>query len=145
MSLELDIQPFIVPSSAPSGQALFAWTWQNYEGNREYYMNCALVRIVAPAATKRQASNDFSSLPYIWKANLPGVNTCETPANENPVYPHPGPYVEYGGDTNSTSPPTPGKCAEPRPHGKVYRPSINWNTLVVGPVNRQSTAGSQAL
>lgn len=29
---------FTVPTFAPNGVALFAWTWQNYEGNREFYM-----------------------------------------------------------------------------------------------------------
>jgi len=136
---------FTIPSSAPSGQALFAWTWQNYKGNREYYMNCAAVQILSSAATKRETGDDFSSLPYIWKANLAGVNSCETSADEKSVYPNPGPDVEYGGDMNSTSPSTPGNCAEPRPHGKAYRPSIVWNTLVVGPVDKPSTTASPAV
>ncbi|CAG8903335.1 unnamed protein product [Penicillium egyptiacum] len=36
---------FEVPSDAPSGDALFAWTWFNKVGNREMYMNCAMVKI----------------------------------------------------------------------------------------------------
>ncbi|KAJ5940429.1 hypothetical protein N7516_000597 [Penicillium verrucosum] len=36
---------FDVPSDAPSGDALFAWTWFNKVGNREMYMNCAMVTI----------------------------------------------------------------------------------------------------
>jgi hypothetical protein len=36
---------FEVPSDAPSGNALFAWTWFNKVGNREMYMNCAMVTI----------------------------------------------------------------------------------------------------
>lgn len=36
---------FTVPSDAPSGQALLAWTWFNKIGNREMYMNCAMVTI----------------------------------------------------------------------------------------------------
>ncbi|KAL1918185.1 uncharacterized protein VTP21DRAFT_3451 [Calcarisporiella thermophila] len=40
-----------IPESAPSGDAVFAWTWVNAEGNREYYMNCADVKIEGgPAA-----------------------------------------------------------------------------------------------
>lgn len=36
---------FKVPSDAPSGEALLAWTWFNKVGNREMYMNCAMVTI----------------------------------------------------------------------------------------------------
>ena len=34
---------FTVPSSAPNGTALLAWTWFNHEGNREFYMNCGFL------------------------------------------------------------------------------------------------------
>lgn len=36
---------FTVPSDAPEGEAIFAWTWFNKIGNREMYMNCAMVTI----------------------------------------------------------------------------------------------------
>lgn len=36
---------FDIPSDAPDGDALFAWTWFNKVGNREMYMNCAMVTI----------------------------------------------------------------------------------------------------
>jgi hypothetical protein len=36
---------FDIPSDAPAGDALFAWTWFNKVGNREMYMNCAMVNI----------------------------------------------------------------------------------------------------
>ncbi|KAJ5469106.1 hypothetical protein N7475_006858 [Penicillium sp. IBT 31633x] len=36
---------FDVPSDAPDGDALFAWTWFNKVGNREMYMNCAMITI----------------------------------------------------------------------------------------------------
>ena len=36
---------FTIPSNAPSGNALLAWTWFNRLGNREMYMNCAHVTI----------------------------------------------------------------------------------------------------
>jgi hypothetical protein len=34
-----------IPASAPNGAAVFAWTWINAIGNREYYMNCADVTV----------------------------------------------------------------------------------------------------
>ncbi|KAJ6164703.1 hypothetical protein N7470_003375 [Penicillium chermesinum] len=36
---------FTIPSDAPDGDALLAWTWFNKVGNREMYMNCAMVTI----------------------------------------------------------------------------------------------------
>merc|ERR1712000_707575 len=39
--------PFTIPSDAPAAEnILFAWGWHNWEGNREYYMNCAAVDIL---------------------------------------------------------------------------------------------------
>lgn len=34
---------FTIPSSAPGGEALLAWTWQNEEGNREFYSKLSLI------------------------------------------------------------------------------------------------------
>ncbi|KAJ5356984.1 hypothetical protein N7517_011593 [Penicillium concentricum] len=47
---------FEVPSDAPSGDALFAWTWFNKVGNREMYMNCAMITI--GGSSKRSAAVD---------------------------------------------------------------------------------------
>ena len=38
---------FGIPKDAPHGEALFVWTWFNKVGNREMYMNCAMVTINA--------------------------------------------------------------------------------------------------
>ncbi|KAI8050361.1 putative endoglucanase precursor, partial [Syncephalis plumigaleata] len=38
-----------LPSGAPAGNAVLSWSWVNAEGNREYYMNCADVKINGPA------------------------------------------------------------------------------------------------
>ncbi|KAK4547921.1 hypothetical protein LTR36_010640 [Oleoguttula mirabilis] len=114
---------FTIPSYAPTGNALLAWTWQNYEGNREFYMNCAEVSIMSggmPRRRKRQAYNSFDSLPHIWKANLDGVNDCTTAADENPVYPDPGPDVVYGDGIDSASPPSSGECDSATPYGQTY-------------------------
>ncbi|RKP04570.1 hypothetical protein THASP1DRAFT_11716, partial [Thamnocephalis sphaerospora] len=42
-----------LPATAPgSKRAIFAWSWINAVGNREYYMNCADVAIKGPAKGK---------------------------------------------------------------------------------------------
>lgn len=51
-----DTYDFTIPASAPSGDALFAWTWQNKLGNREFYMNCAAVNIQSGSSSRRYAS-----------------------------------------------------------------------------------------
>ena len=96
---------FTIPASAPSGKALFAWTWLNFEGNREFYMNCAEVEIVGSGN-----AGSLDDLPNIWVANLAGVNDCTLPSAHNAVFPHPGPDVLYGSGMSSTSPPSPGSC-----------------------------------
>jgi hypothetical protein len=113
---------FTIPSYAPDGNALFAWTWQNEMGNREYYMNCATVSIEGSSASKRDTSS-FEALPFIWKANVPGVNTCVTIEGEDPVYPLPGPDVLYGGKMSRSSPADSkaGVCDAPTPFGVTYK------------------------
>jgi hypothetical protein len=101
---------FTVPSYAPSGVALFAWTWFNEIGNREMYMNCAHVQIIGSSSarrmrTKRQGQfTSFSSLPSIWRANIKGIGTCATIEGVDIDYPHPGPDVLYGGKLSASSP-----------------------------------------
>lgn len=46
--------PFIVPSDLPSGEQIFAWTWNNRE--QEFFMNCAVVNITGGPDTSEIAS-----------------------------------------------------------------------------------------
>ncbi|KAK6955762.1 hypothetical protein Daesc_003406 [Daldinia eschscholtzii] len=90
---------FNIPADAPEGdEVVFAWTWVNNTGNREFYMSCAVVSIKA-GGTKRElpASNfkrdtAFSSRPQMFVANLDG-EFCTTEGVDT-VYPEPGPDVE---------------------------------------------------
>jgi hypothetical protein len=44
--------PVTIPATAPaSDKVVFAWTWINAVGNREYYMNCADIIIRNPAGS----------------------------------------------------------------------------------------------
>lgn len=90
-----------VPADAPSGSALFAWTWFNNLGNREMYMNCAHITI--------QGGGDgagFSSRPSIFEANI--GNGCSTLEGSDVDFPNPGPDVIN--QSGKTSPPL-GNCA----------------------------------
>ena len=64
---------FTVPSYAPSGEALFAWTWQNKVGNREFYMDCAVVQIDSAdgGQQKRQDSHDTMDGPRRLSSSRP--------------------------------------------------------------------------
>ncbi|KAI1766508.1 hypothetical protein GGR53DRAFT_486318 [Hypoxylon sp. FL1150] len=96
---------FTIPSDAPEGDdVVFAWTWVNHTGNREYYMSCAVVTIKA-GGSKREApavnskrDTAFDSRPKVFQANL-GGEYC-TKEGVDTVYPEPGPDVV----NTSTSP-----------------------------------------
>lgn len=114
---------FTIPSYMPSGSALLAWTWQNLQGNREFYMNCASVKIL-PGVSRRRSQTAYTSvdsLPYVWRANLEGINNCSTAEGVNPVYPDPGPEVQYGDGMSSSDPASAGNCMSPEPYGPAYR------------------------
>lgn len=97
---------FTVPTDAPAGEALFAWTWFNLRGNREMYMNCAAVTI--GAGKKRDASTPFSSRPDIFVANV-GNGVC-TYEGKDVQLPNPGPDVDYKSSLGTVQPgPPPGK------------------------------------
>lgn len=94
-------------------------------------MNCAQVDILSSATSsaarraagpaRRDTFTTFEDLPFIWKANLPPVNACTTVEGEDPVYPHPGPDVAYGGDKSAASPATEGECDAEGPPGPTYQ------------------------
>ncbi|KAF1991329.1 lytic polysaccharide monooxygenase, partial [Aulographum hederae CBS 113979] len=98
---------FTVPTFAPQQTAVFAWTWLNHEGNREFYMDCAQVDIVGDNSgtssdVKREAAS-MDDLPNICVANLAEVNGCRTPEGIDPVFPHPGDDVEFGDGMSENS------------------------------------------
>ncbi|QDS70561.1 hypothetical protein FKW77_010454 [Venturia effusa] len=130
---------FTIPSFAPTGNALFAWTWFNEVGNREMYMTCAFVKIIGSSATrrsrtKRQTSfTSMSSLPNIWRANIAGLNKCATAEGVDPVFSNLGPDVIYGGKSSSSSPKdTQDGCDSSTPSGQTFRASSNASTLSEG-------------
>ncbi|MBE7181473.1 MAG: hypothetical protein INR71_09740, partial [Terriglobus roseus] len=103
---------FTIPSDAPSGRALFAWTWQNEVGNREYYMSCSQVDITGGPDDYNDDSAALSDLPQIWVANVKvdGQMNCSTVEGTDAVYPHPGCDVQYGNGHDSSSRAAEGNC-----------------------------------
>ncbi|KAI1147805.1 hypothetical protein F4825DRAFT_436189 [Nemania diffusa] len=89
---------FTIPSDAPEGDdVVFAWTWVNKTGNREYYMSCAVVNIKAGSAKRAIASNEkravaFADRPQVFQANI-GGQYC-TKEGVDTIFPNPGPDVE---------------------------------------------------
>lgn len=99
---------FTVPSDAPAGDAVLAWSWNNRIGNREFYMNCAAVTLTGGSA-KREASDkraaSFSSAPDMFVANI--GNGCNVAEGGDVDYPNPGEAVT----NNSDNPEAPtGNC-----------------------------------
>ncbi|KAK2763352.1 hypothetical protein FQN54_009988 [Arachnomyces sp. PD_36] len=92
---------FTIPSDAPSGEALFAWSWFNKVGNREMYMNCAFVNIQGSSSkllARQDTSLSFDSAPSIFIANVNGPGQCTTIEGEDVVFPYPGDEVEGAQD-----------------------------------------------
>ncbi|KAI9640870.1 hypothetical protein NHQ30_010711 [Ciborinia camelliae] len=92
---------FTVPSDAPAGEAMFAWTWQNHIGNREFYMSCASVTIEAPKSKTRDApAVAFSSRPDLFLINL--GNGCTSVEGKDVNYPNPGPDADVTRKTSDS-------------------------------------------
>lgn len=95
---------FTVPDNIPSGKAVMAWTWFNKVGNREMYMNCALVDLTGTSGSK----SNYEALPDMFKANID--NGCTTLADKDVTFPDPGENVQkLNGATDAFAAPT-GSC-----------------------------------
>ena len=106
---------FTIPNDTPAGEALFGWSWFNKVGNREMYMNCAVVTIGGGAKEARdeveaRAPEDpFASRPAMFVANV--GNGCGTTETKDLEFPNPGPDVTRSTPETDTAPPT-GSCAQ---------------------------------
>lgn len=119
---------FTIPPYAPSGTALFAWTWFNEIGNREMYMNCAQAQIQGSSTARRAAQKRggqftcMDDLPYIWRANIAGLSSCATIEGKDPVFPNLGPDIIYQNGMTASDPITAGdNCDSPTPYGRTYK------------------------
>lgn len=101
--------PFVIPADTPSGEAVFAWSWFNKVGNREMYMNCAVVTIKGGASKKKRGASDpMSSRPAMFVANV--GNGCSTIEGKDLMFPDLGPDVTM--DSDNTAPPPEAQCAK---------------------------------
>ncbi|KAL1726000.1 hypothetical protein EV714DRAFT_220189 [Schizophyllum commune] len=82
VTLDVDI-----PKDVKDGDVVFAWTWNNRVGNREFYMNCAIVTIEGGGA-------GLASYPDMFVAQLSDINSCTVPEGVDVDYPAPGDQVE---------------------------------------------------
>lgn len=86
------------PDIAPGKEYTLAWTWNNKIGNREFYMNCARVKVEAPAKKRYAPSNmpvskrQQAPLPAMFVANI--GNGCTTAEGIDVQYPDPGASLE---------------------------------------------------
>lgn len=102
---------FTVPADVPSkDDAIFAWSWFNRIGNREMYMNCAVVstRGAAQGVRAQQPAVAYSSRPALFVANV--ANGCATTEGSDVQFPNPGPDVARIG--SQTLPPVGGTCGK---------------------------------
>jgi hypothetical protein len=85
--------PFMIPSELPNGEMTMSWTWFNKVGNREFYQNCAAVKVSGGAPD----NTAFDALPDMAVANIEGINTCKTSEAHDYTFENPGKYVTKGG------------------------------------------------
>jgi hypothetical protein len=96
---------FRVPGDTPATEgAVFAWTWFNNLGNREMYMNCAVVNIVGGGAGFGAEKVAFGGRPGLFMANI--GNNCKTVETYNVKFPDPGPDMDSIGNVH----PPEGSC-----------------------------------
>ena len=126
-----------IPKEAPSGEALFGWSWFNKVGNREMCespkhcsprlvscsglgillipssdQNCAVVTV-----TNGGSGLDPSLFPSPFVANVDAAPGCHTIEGTPVVFPNPGSVVKWGGEYKDSKPTTPagftGDCGSP--------------------------------
>ena len=98
---------FMLPSDTTSSeQAVFAWTWFNKIGNREMYMNCAVVTI--SGGQPGTQSTSFVDRPGLFVAN---INGCKNTEGVDTKFPQPGPDVSLNDPAAQI--PTGPACASP--------------------------------
>jgi hypothetical protein len=118
---------FTIPTYAPAGEALFAWTWFNEIGDREMYMNCAWVDIQASSSSRIKKRDtqytSMDSLPNIWRANIAGLSSCNTTEGIDPHFGDLGPTVIYGPGKSASDPVTEpnANCDSSTPIGQTYQ------------------------
>jgi hypothetical protein len=112
---------FTVPNDTPAAEiAIFAWTWFNNIGNREMYMNCAVVGITSAihvqstdtdeveSAWPQRRATAFGNRPSIFLANI--NNGCSTTEGSDVNFPDPGPDTETGNSAKAAAPV--GQCGQ---------------------------------
>jgi hypothetical protein len=140
---------FTLPSDTPSGKTIFAWSWLNQIGNREMYMNCAVINVRGGRTSKRATSSTpIGKLPDMFVANV--GNGCRTTEGTDVMFPFAGEDSDVSskktappsgncpsgsGSGNSPAPPMPDTPTNTsRPKGKNISPST-----VLGPLPTGST------
>lgn len=73
-----DTYEYTIPENIPTGKATISVSWLNRIGNREFYMYCGAVELTGKGGDKAS----YESLPDIYVANLPEINSCKTPEDK---------------------------------------------------------------
>ena len=78
----------------------------NRIGNREMYMNCAVVNITNKKGkrdTQANAVEALSKYPDLFVANLANINSCKIPETTDVIFDNPGKQVSYGNGDSASS------------------------------------------
>ncbi|KAI9030379.1 hypothetical protein DFJ74DRAFT_468010 [Hyaloraphidium curvatum] len=120
---------FRLPSNLPAASsAIFAWSWMNAIGNREYYMNCADVRIVSNTCGPFTGPRLFVAQvqpPVFPEWGFGGYDYRDRVVNGRP------PVTVYGDNCGGAPPPAPPPPPPrpPRTTKSISRKSVKAVTL----------------
>ncbi|KDE09641.1 hypothetical protein MVLG_00047 [Microbotryum lychnidis-dioicae p1A1 Lamole] len=128
-----------IPNLPSAKKATFAWTWFNRIGNREEYMNCAIVDIQGP----NQQTSYTGPTPF--RANTFADGTCITTEGQEVVFPNPGKSVQYLGTSTKSTPATVlNNCAFDQNNTVVIVSSNGSSTSSTTTTTRSSTTTTAA-
>jgi hypothetical protein len=100
---------FKIPSNIPTcDNCTISWSWVNKIGNREFYHNCAPVKLIGNGGSK----SNFDALPDMFIANVEPNAGCKTVEGYDVLYPNPGASVDNFG-TNLSPNGLTGTCSSP--------------------------------
>ncbi|KAJ3128717.1 hypothetical protein HK098_003709 [Nowakowskiella sp. JEL0407] len=104
----------MIPKDIPSSDhAVFAWTWLNADGERQFYMSCVDVKLIGVTNGRLDYRQEIT------KANLPGTpGFSQDPyypqGDYNPIYDARANMKGPGPDSNETQQNLSGNLVEPR-------------------------------
>lgn len=126
-----------IPKDLPNGDYVYSWTWLNKIGNREFYQNCAPIKVVGGGSD----DSFLSTLPGIFFANIPSAGCTTNPGVLD--IPNPGNSVERSA-LDPADPNALGTCKAGAPPAANAPPASNSTSAASIPTPAATTSATTA-